>query len=188
MTRTLRLLTLTLLSVSISFLQYCSPGKTIVVNAEPQLRSYEVLKDRDSTKMLRGIITREQITQDTAFKWYAENLKYFKPNAEAIAAVKAKADKIHLLIFGGTWCEDSHQLLPKYLSVIDGAQLPADRFTLIAVDRAKTTIGNLHKVFNITNVPTCIVMYEGKEVGRIVEFGKTALVDKELGEMVAALK
>jgi len=153
----------------------------------PSVKLYEVLKDKDNSKMLRGIVFKEQITQDTAFKWYAQNVKLTKPDAAAVSAIAAKANDIQLVIFGGTWCEDTHQILPKYLSLLEAAKFPDDHLTLVTVDRAKTTISHLEKVFNITNVPTCIVLKSGKEVGRIVEYGKTGLADKELGEMVAAL-
>jgi thiol-disulfide isomerase/thioredoxin len=159
-----------------------------IEKTEPEIKLFEVLKDQDGSKMLRGILFKEQITQDTSFAWYAQNVKLTKPNADAVTAVAAKADKISIVIFGGTWCEDTHQLLPKYLSLLQVAQFPDDRLMLVAVDRAKTTLANLHKVFNVTNVPTCIVLKDGKEVGRIVEFGKTTFVDKELGEMVAAIQ
>jgi len=159
-----------------------------IEKTEPEVKLFEVLKDRDGSKMLKGILFKEQITQDTSFPWYAQNVKLTKPNTDAVTAIATKADKISIVIFGGTWCEDTHQLLPKYLSLLQAAQFPDDRLTLIAVDRAKTTVANLHKVFNVTNVPTCIVLKDGKEVGRIVEFGKTTFVDKELGEMVAAIQ
>jgi hypothetical protein len=35
-----------------------------------------------------------------------------------------------------------------------------------------------------TNVPTVIVMQQGKELGRVVEYGKTGQWDKELAEIV----
>ena len=159
-----------------------------IEKTEPEVKLFEVLKDRDGSKMLKGILFKEQITQDTSFPWYAQNVKLTKPNTDAVTAIATKADKISIVIFGGTWCEDTHQLLPKYLTLLQAAQFPDDRLTLIAVDRAKTTVANLHKVFNVTNVPTCIVFKDGKEVGRIVEFGKTTFVDKELGEMVAAIQ
>ncbi len=159
-----------------------------IEKTEPEVKLFEVLKDRDGSKMLKGILFKEQITQDTSFPWYAQNVKLTKPNADAVTALAAKADKISIVIFGGTWCEDTHQLLPKYLSLLQAAQFPDDRLILVAVDRAKTTVANLHKVFNVANVPTCIVLKDGKEVGRIVEFGKTTFVDKELGEMVAAIQ
>lgn len=178
-----------LLPIASCLLFSCSSTKiSNIEKTEPSVKMFEVLKDRDGSKMLRGILFKEQVTQDTAFGWYAQNVKLTKPNADAVAAIAAKADKISIIIFGGTWCEDTHQLLPKYLSVLDAAKFPDDRLTLVAVDRAKTTVGNLHNLFNITNVPTCIVMKDGKELGRIVEFGKTTFVDKELGEMVAAIQ
>ena len=41
---------------------------------------------------------------------------------------------------------------------------------------------------NITNVPTIIVMKNGKEIGRVVEYGKTGKWDKELAEIVSNTK
>lgn len=161
----------------------CSGSKKALVAAEP-LKTYEELKDGDGGKMLRGIVTKDQITQDTAFHWYNDNLKTYKPDATTVAALKAKAATVNLVIFGGTWCHDTQNILPKYFSVLQAAGFPEDKLTLIAVDRSKTTVGNLQKPFNITNVPTLIIMKDGKEQGRIVEYGKTGLADKELGEML----
>jgi thiol-disulfide isomerase/thioredoxin len=160
----------------------------VVQQTKPALQLYEVQKDTDGSKMLRGIIQKELITNDTSFAWYQLNANLTKPNANAVAAVAAKASAINIVIFGGTWCEDTQQLLPKYLNLLNAANFANERLTIVAVDRAKTTVANLHKTFNVTNVPTCIVLKDGKEIGRIVEFGKTALVDKELGEMVAAIQ
>jgi thioredoxin-like negative regulator of GroEL len=43
----------------------------------------------------------------------------------------------------------------------------------------------LSEAFGITNVPTIIVMKNGKEVGRVVEYGHTGLFDKDLAEILA---
>ena len=170
------------------FLAGCAETKKITPGPVAALKLYETLPDATEKKTLRGILTKDQITADTAFNWYAENLKYFKPDADAVKNIQAKADKISIVIFGGTWCHDTQQLLPKYLATLQAAGFPDNRLTLIGVDRAKTTVGDLQKPFNITNVPTVIVMKEGKEVGRIIEYGKTALVDKELGELVKGIE
>jgi hypothetical protein len=37
---------------------------------------------------------------------------------------------------------------------------------------------------NITNVPTIIVMKNGKEVGRVIEYGTIGKWDKELSDIV----
>ncbi len=162
--------------------------KATVTSANEPLKTYETLKDRDGDKMLRGIVTQEQITQDTAFHWYADNLKFYKPNATTVEQLQQKKDSISLVIFGGTWCHDTQNILPKYFSVLDAAGFPKDKVTLVIVDRDKKTIGNLQKPFNITNVPTLIVMKGGKEQGRIIEYGTSGLADKELGEMLQAMK
>lgn len=152
------------------------------------LKTYEELKDRDGGKMLRGIVTKEQITQDTAFHWYADNLKTYTPDATTVAALKTKASDVSFVIFGGTWCHDTQNILPKYFSVLDAAGFPQDKVTLVIVDRDKKTIGNLQKPFHITNVPTLIIMKDGKEQGRIIEYGKTGLADKELGEILNGMQ
>ena len=65
---------------------------------------------------------------------------------------------------------------------------PESRISLIAVDRKKQTIHNLNKQYNITNVPTFIVLKDGKEVGRVVEYGTEGDITKELGKIVAGIK
>ena len=52
--------------------------------------------------------------------------------------------------------------------------------SFFGVNRAKKTLASFTDAFNITNVPTIIVMKNGKEIGRVVEYGKTGNWDKEL--------
>jgi len=149
---------------------------------------FQVMSERPGEKTFKGIISRELIQQDTAFKWYAENLKGYTPNAEALTGLKKNADSIQLLTFMGTWCEDSHFVIPKFFALTDAAGFSKDRITLIGVDRQKKTLSHLSEALNVTNVPTIIVMKNGKEVGRVVEFGKYGLFDKELGEILSSIK
>jgi hypothetical protein len=58
---------------------------------------------------------------------------------------------------------------------------------LIGVDRSKKTLSHLAEAMNIVDVPTIIVMKDGKEAGRVVEYGKYGLFDKELGEIIASI-
>src|SRR6185503_15331669 len=143
---------------------------------------FQVLSERPNEKTFKGIISREVIETDTSFKWVAENKKGYSPNADALTALKNNADSIQLLTFLGTWCSDSHYIIPKFLSLLDAAGFPADRLTLIGVDRKKTTLSHLTEALNIKNVPTIIVYKNGKELGRVVEYGKYGMFDKELAE------
>jgi len=148
---------------------------------------YQVLVERPNEKTLKGIISREILTSDTSFKWYAENQKGYTPNAVALSSLKKQADSIQLLTFMGTWCEDSHFIIPKLFSLLDAAGFSEENVTLIGVDRKKKTLSHLAEAMNVKNVPTIIVMKNGKEVGRVIEFGKYGLFDKELGEIVSTI-
>ncbi|MEO6612624.1 MAG: thioredoxin family protein [Chitinophagaceae bacterium] len=149
---------------------------------------FQVLSERPGEKTFKGVISRDLVQHDTAFKWYAENLKGYTPNAEALSGLKKNADSIQLLTFMGTWCEDSQFIIPKLYALSDAAGFSNDRITLIGVDRQKKTLGHLSEALNVTNVPTIIVMKNGKELGRVIEFGKYGLFDKELGEILSAIK
>lgn len=148
---------------------------------------YQVLVERPNEKTLKGIISREVLLSDTSFKWYAENQKGYKPNASALEGLQKNKDSVQLLSFMGTWCEDSQNIIPKFYSLLDMAHFPPDRVTLIGVDRKKLTLSHLSEALNITNVPTIIVLKNGKEIGRVIEFGKYGLFDIELGEILKSL-
>jgi thiol-disulfide isomerase/thioredoxin len=145
---------------------------------------FEISPDKNGGHIFKGIISREALEADTSFKWYAENKKGYTPNSVALAALKQYGDSIQLLSFMGTWCEDSHVIIPKYYSLLDAAGFAKDRQTIIAVDRNKKTLSHLAEALGIINVPTIIVLKNGKELGRVVEYGKYGMWDKELGEII----
>lgn len=148
---------------------------------------YEVTGEGDQ-KILKGFISRDLIAKDSAFKWYQQNQAGYTPPAASVNALKAKAPQLQWLIFGGTWCGDTRNILPKFFSLLDAAGVQQDHVTLVGVDHSKKAFGHLTEALNITNVPTIIVLKDGKEAGRIVEYGKTGLWDKELGEIVNSIK
>jgi len=171
-------------SVSIMMLFFgCSVKKAAV--AYVPAHNYEI--SYDNGKVFKGLLKRTDIESDTAFKWFQKNMQYGTANAAAIEAFKKNSGKFKVVVFFGTWCEDSQNLVPVFYRLVDKAGYPDDNITLIGVDRAKTTLDNLHTAFGITNVPTFIIMKDGKEVNRVVEYGKYGEIDKELGEIVAGL-
>lgn len=145
---------------------------------------FEISKDHDGGKIFKGLISRDVLEKDTSFKWYAENRKGFTPDKNAVAALKQNKDSVQLLVFMGTWCEDSHFVIPRFFSLLDAAGYPSDKISLIGVDRNKKTLDNLSETFQVTNVPTIIVLKKGKETGRVVEYGKSGLFDKDLGQLI----
>ena len=147
---------------------------------------YETIKANNETT-LKGLLNRNILESDTTFKWFKNNYALGMADASAVTAFQKNKDKIHVIIFGGTWCEDTQNLLPVFYRLADKSGLPDSSITFIGVDRKKQTLDNLSAAFNITNVPTFIIMHDGKEVGRVVEYGKYGQIDKELGEIVSSL-
>lgn len=154
--------------------------------AEAQTHTYEIIPDKQ-TKVLKGLLQRSDIESDTAFKWFKQNMQYGRADDAAVNAFKKNMGKFSVIVFVGTWCEDSQNMLPVFYRLADKAAIPADNIFLIGVDRSKTTSQNLQKAFNVTLIPTFIVMKDGKEVGRVVEYGKYGQIDKDLGEIVNGL-
>jgi thiol-disulfide isomerase/thioredoxin len=155
--------------------------------AQVQQPNYTVIQN-GSTKILNGYINRALIEKDSAFPWFSENIKGGQADPAAVSAFASKKDKFSMIVFGGTWCGDTKQLLPVFYRLVDKSGYPDNKITLIGVDRSKHTIEDLHTKWSITNVPTFIVIANGKEVGRVVEYGKLGEIDKELGQIVAAIQ
>jgi thiol-disulfide isomerase/thioredoxin len=144
----------------------------------------EITREANGTKVVKGFMTKQELATDSAFTWYAENQKGYTPDQNALQLLRANRDSINIVAFGGTWCGDTKYILPKFFVLADAAGLSPDRVTMLGVDRSKKTIQHLSEAFGITNVPTLIVMKNGKEVGRVVEYGHTGLFDKDLAEIL----
>lgn len=153
-----------------------------------QTPAAEISRDGSGTKIVKGFMLKKELATDTAYGWYAQNLKSFSPNADVVKQYASNKDGISLVVFGGTWCGDTQALLPKFFATTDAAGINDNQVTLIGVDRSKKSLFNLTEAFGITNVPTFIVMKNGKEVGRVVEYGKIGSPEKEVADIIASAK
>jgi thiol-disulfide isomerase/thioredoxin len=130
-------------------------------------------------EILVGILSSQALESATCCSWFATGFKSYDP---ALRAYKLPDNDsaLHLVIFAGTWCEDSQVIIPKLFKWLSVEGFSESRVSLYGVDRNKKTIGDLAGAFGITNVPTIIVMKGGKEQGRVVEYGKTGNWEEEL--------
>jgi thiol-disulfide isomerase/thioredoxin len=140
------------------------------------------------TKVLKGIISRAVLESDPAFAWFKDNMQYGTADAYAVDMFKQKSEKFSVLVFAGTWCQDSQNLLPKLYRLFDKSGYPENKVTLVVVDRKKASTNDLPQKWKLESVPTFIIIKDGKEIGRVVEYGKTGNMEKELAEIVAGLK
>lgn len=157
----------------------------IYINGFTQAQ-YEISKDEKhpEVKVLRGLVNKYLIQNDTSFNWYSQSQSYYNPDTATLNAFERVKGKVQFVVFGGTWCEDTQFVLPKFFKIQEKSGTPDETITFFGVNRAKKSLGSIADAFNITLVPTIIVMKEGKEIGRVVEYGKTGKWDKELIEIL----
>lgn len=159
----------------------------VVSKPSTPFHAYQVSYDSKNRKVLRGLISRADIENDTAFSWFKKNYNLGKPDANAVAAFKQHAKDFQMLVFAGTWCPDTQNLLPEFYRLTDAAGYADSNITIIGVDDAKTTLNHMEKTFHLVDVPTFIVMKNGKEVSRVIEYGESGEAMKELGKIAAGL-
>ena len=151
---------------------------------------YEISQDtkHPDVKVLRGVINKYLIQNDTAFKsWYEMNYRIYGPDSSTLNAFERVRGKVNFILFGGTWCDDTQFVLPRFFHLQEMTGIPDSSISFFAVNRMKQSLGNISQAFNIKNVPTIIIMKEGKEAGRVVEYGKTGKWDKELADILNSL-
>lgn len=139
--------------------------------AHAQYKSdYETIKSADEGEVIyKGSVTFKDMDQVKAFNLEEQSRKY-KASASAVKFLSDQLNQYDLVIFLGTWCEDSHRLIPQLYRVLEDSGYSLLQLNIYALDRDKKGPGGIEKEYNITNVPTIIVMQkDGKEKGRITE-------------------
>jgi hypothetical protein len=132
-------------------------------------------REKDGSKMLLGTSAKSDLMNDKAFSWFREGYSTYQPDARAVSTIRSQAQTLHIEVFGGTWCSDTHDLLPGFYKGMDAAGLTDSQITLHLVNREKKTPDGSAEKYHITNVPTFIIFKGDKQLGKIVESPKTTV-------------
>ena len=116
---------------------------------------------------LLGHVTREQVRNYAS--WQPLFAQPYSPDAVAVAAIKANASDVTVLLIMATWCPDSKRELPRFFAIMDGAGMDGATLTMVGVDRTKKDPEGLTEKWGITRVPTFVFLRNGQEAGRVVE-------------------
>jgi len=84
-----------------------------------------------------------------------------------------------ILNFYADWCNPCKRMSP----IIEGVAAAMQNFTFIRINRDYYL--DLAKLYNITSIPTLIFLKDGKEIGRVVEYGTSGMFDKDLGDIIS---
>ncbi|NOX36564.1 MAG: hypothetical protein GXO78_03425 [Calditrichaeota bacterium] len=89
---------------------------------------------------------------------------------DLVQKIQAINRPLTIRIFLGTWCGDSRDGVPPFMKILERAQNAHLRVELIGVDRQKLDPDGLAIDYHIERVPTFIILENGSEIGRMVEF------------------
>jgi thiol-disulfide isomerase/thioredoxin len=104
---------------------------------------------------------------------------------EVVEMIRGLVEGVDFTVFFGTWCEDSHREVSRFLKVADAAGIARERIRLYGLDRSKKSDDGLTEQSSISLVPTIILMKNGSEIGRIVEKPQ-ATVEEDILSILAA--
>jgi len=122
--------------------------------------------------VLLGKINKEGLSTKN-YDWFTKNYEAYAPKQDIINQLKNELNDYTITAFMGTWCGDSKKEVPRFYKILEEANFPLDRLTLVAVSRDRETYkqspGGEEEGLTIHRVPTFIFYKDGKEVNRIVE-------------------
>lgn len=148
---------------------------------------YDVLKDGQSNQTIfKGKCTFDDLNDEASFDWLKLGTNEYNPNEDALNILKKQLPSCEIVIFMGTWCDDTHALLPKLYKTMTLSHCFTN-YTMYGVDREKHSSNREDEKYKVVNVPTIIVLKNGAELGRIVESPK-ASIEQDLVKIVQGTK
>ncbi len=124
--------------------------------------------------IVTGKFSEDLLSSEWFRSWNSESIKYLPDAAIIDQLAQIPTANLNVIVYLGTWCEDSKTHIPAFIQVANKMEL---NYTLIGVNREKECPFDKKecKNWDITNVPTIIVFRDDKEIGRIVETPKRSI-------------
>lgn len=132
-------------------------------------QSYKVKYDSLGNKVLMGPINEKVLANDSAFMWFFTGVNRYQPDSAWIKYISFYRDSFNVVVFIGTWCEDSKRMLPEFYRVMMASSYPMNRIKLYGLDRQLKGEGGAEQTYNVNKVPSFILLHDGKEIGRITD-------------------
>jgi hypothetical protein len=99
----------------------------------------------------------------------------YKPDKEIISQITSLLDGVTVTVVMGTWCDDSRMQVPRFMRLYDTFEHSFPPPAFICVDRDKKAGDVSLEGMDILKVPTFIVSFNGRELGRIIEIPQTTI-------------
>jgi thiol-disulfide isomerase/thioredoxin len=118
-------------------------------------------------KIDTGLISVDSLTEK--YEWYRTRYNNYQTDKKVIKTIRNKLRGYKIIVFAGSWCPDTHKLLPEFLKVINDCRFNKNNLEIYFLDMNKTSPEGKETKYNVHSIPTFIFLKKGKEKGRIVE-------------------
>jgi|DewCreStandDraft_4_1066084.scaffolds.fasta_scaffold00742_3 thiol-disulfide isomerase/thioredoxin len=135
------------------------------------VKKYVISKDEKGKSVIVGKIGWEDWKKHSGWQDFDAS-DYSLSSDDLITFSKLDVRNIDFIIFAGSWCGDSESEVPIIYKIFRESGIGESKLRLIGVDRQKQDNEGKAMIYNITRVPTLIILRDGSEIGRIVEFPK----------------
>jgi len=129
---------------------------------------FDRIVEKDKSVIMKGSFSIKDL-KEANYTCFNKNYEQTKFKDDALAQLRGRLNEFQLVVFMGTWCSDSHTLIPSFVKLLEQINYPFERILLYGVDRKKETKGIEHRLYQIDRVPTIIIIRDNFEVGRITE-------------------
>jgi len=158
----------------------------VSIHAMGQNDRYDILKDKKTgATVIKGECTFDDLLRQPSLGWLTRGANNYKPDTAKLSYLKRHIKDYEIVVFMGTWCDDTYNILPKLYKILLLTNYPMSEYTMYGVDRTKATKYIEHKLYKIENVPTIILSRQHTEIGRITESLKKT-VESDIAGLIDA--
>ena len=122
---------------------------------------------------LVGPTTREAILEHVPA--WQDQVAAYQPKVEALDKLRGLGREVRIEVFFGSWCSDSMAHVSAFFKVLDLVETPLLQPVYFGVPEAKDKRASAYQGRDIVKLPTFIVIFDGREIGRIVETPKKSV-------------
>jgi len=128
---------------------------------------YRIYLNSRGERIMEGKASEEVLMKE--FPAFRTVYEVYQPDPLIVEELRRLEKDVRVLVVLGTWCPDSIREVPRFLKALSQAQNPRIRVELIGVGRSREERKKWVGGYDIKRIPTFIVFYKGREIGRIVE-------------------
>ncbi len=158
------------------------------MSSNAQNKTYTTTVDeKNGSVVFVGKCDFADLYTEPSFDWMRTGTAGYMPDGKALKILQTHLHEYELLVFLGTWCGDSKDLVPPLYKILDLVHYPSAMVSMYSMARGMKTGLGIEQKYHITNAPTFILVKNGKEAGRITESVEES-VEKDLAAIIMRRK